>query len=270
MQWNSSEFKLLALNEIEIKILENLNIDRNPTELAGLTKEPRTSINYNLKKLIKRGLVSKIKDGKRYRYVLNHKENIRDNFFDSLNHLGIESKGFHTKTKYGDQVIVYVGADEIIPAFNRIAFNNRNERVKAIQHYKSFAGQILLAKDEITAFNKAIIDNKIIIDGMLNESAYESYYQKIKNDPINFKKQVESLGGRMADYHVFPNDRFNYYSEIWIFETTTMLINWHNKIAVEIKNEDITFFLKDMFEYVKESSRKIDHNKAMSEMLEKL
>ena len=73
----------------------------------------------------------------------------------------------------------------------------------------------------------------------------------------------------MADYTVFSDEFFNYDAEIWIFKTTTLIINWKEEVAIEITNANMTGFLKDMFEFVKVGGSKLDHNKAMRDLLAK-
>jgi len=116
-------------------------------------------------------------------------------------------------------------------------------------------------------FNEAIKKNHIILDGMLNRGAYNAYKEEIKKDPEKHADMIESLEGRMADYTVFSDEFFNYDSEIWIFKTTTLIINWNEEVAIEITNANMTGFLKDMFEFVKEGGSKLDHNKTMRELL---
>jgi len=102
---------------------------------------------------------------------------------------------------------------------------------------------------------------------MLNRSAYNAYKDEIKKDPEKHADMIKSLEGRMADYTVFSDEFFNYDSEIWIFKTTTLIINWNEEVAIEITNAKMTGFLKDMFEFLKEGGSKLDHNKAMRELL---
>ncbi len=190
---------------------------------------------------------------------------------DNIEIANRNKKGTKIKLSPKDEFIIHVGPEEIVPAFKRIALELANDRVKAIQHHTSFNDQAEIATPkQIIAFNQAIIKNKIIIDGMLNESAYTSYADEIKRDPEKFKAHIETLGGRMADYAVFPDTVFNHHAEIWIFKTTTLIINWKDKVAIEITNDNMTNLLRDMFEYVKHSSKKIDHNKLMRELVAKI
>ncbi len=212
--------------------------------------------------------------GKRRFYTAITAEELSQKLKQTLDNIEIANrnkKGTKIKLSPKDEFIIHVGPEEIVPAFKRIALDLANDRVKAIQHHTSFNDQAEIATPkQIIAFNQAIIKNKIIIDGMLNESAYTSYASEIKSDPAKFKAHIETLGGRMADYAVFPDTVFNHHAEIWIFKTTTLIINWRDKVAIEITNDNMTNLLRDMFEYVKHSSKKIDHNKLMQELVAKI
>jgi len=267
MNWQNPILDFLGLTTLECAILGALTEPRNPSDIANLTGEVRTSISYNLNKLVSRGLVETITVGKRRLYVARSPAEVRRLFIHATEAAGAPLEGARIKTSQEDEFVIHVGTEEIVPAFVRIVVEIKNDRVKAIQHHRSYTDQVaVLTKEQAVTFNQAIIKNNIIVDGLLNESAYTSYEQKIRKNPEAYRAQIETLGGRMADYGVFPNDRFMVHAEIWIFKTTTLIINWHDKIAIEITNADMTGLMRDMFEQVKASSKKIDHNAMMREL----
>jgi predicted transcriptional regulator len=270
MNWRNSALKILGLSETEILILESLLEYRNVQKIAKHKELSRTGINYVLKNLIKKGLVFKKRVGKRNFYIAVS-ENELLKILDQTNSeiRGENKKGVKVKISKQDEFVVHVGINEIVPAYERIAFENKNERIRAIQHHKSWLDILKkLSGEQLANFNRAIIKNHLILDGMLNESAYEDYRKEIKENPEKNKEVIKSLEGRMADYTVFPDNVFNFHSEIWIFNSTTLMINWNEEVAIEITNENMTSFLKDMFEFVKMSGKKIDHNKMLKEIIE--
>lgn len=271
MNWRSNTLKMLDLIESEILVLDALSLAKSTQDIKRLTGLSRTGIKYVLEKLMRRGLVNRTKIGKRFIYMAISKKELSDDLRDVSDNMNIENgklSGARIKTSKENEFIIHVGAKEIVPAYERIASVNRNERIKAIQHHKSWLELMnKVSKDQLVDFNKSIVKNHLILDGMLNESAYDSYLKEIKNDPIKNKDAIESLNGRMADYTVFPNNFFNYNCEIWLFKNTALLINWHEEVAIEIVNENMAWFLRDMFEFVKEGGKKIDHNKMIREVL---
>jgi|GEM_PF-1190558 len=274
MNWDKKNLKILCLSDFEKRILHSLATAKRLNEIAGETEIIRTSVAYNLKQLIDRGLVQRVKFGKRYRYIALSPTQLSTELnicIDEIQLQNITKKGTRIKTNEDDEFIIHVGPEEIIPAFKQIAYGNKNERIKVIQHHRSHNKIIeKLTPEQTIEWSQAIIKNNIILDATLNEGAYDSYYKEMLSDPSKYKDVTASLEGRMADYSLFPDKRFNYDAEIWISKKTVLIINWEDEVAIEITNLQMTGLLKEMFEYVKQSSKKIDHNKVMRELLDTL
>lgn len=262
---------LLDLTTLECSILEYLSEAMSIQQISSGIGFSRTGIKYALSSLKEKGFVQKIKYGKRYLYISITKDDLSrkiQEIADELLLSGKALKGVRVKTSKRDEFIIHIGTEEILPAYKRIASMNKNERIKAIQHHRSWLELTnRITPQQLIDFNNNIIKNKIILDGMLNESAYVSYKKEIEKNPEKHKGNVESLKGRMADYTVFPDHCFNFDVEIWMFKNTTLIINWKEEIAIEIINDSITFFLKDMFDFVKMGGKKIDHNKIVEGLL---
>lgn len=273
MNWHDNSLKILSLTETEIAILNVLTEAKSVQEIAKDTRLSRTGINYALKTLISKELVISKRKGKRHVYLTIPLDELAKKIKKTLDEIEIanaEKKGVKVKLTKKDEFIIHVGPKEIIPAYKRIAAENKNERIRAIQHHRSWLEIIkTITPKQLIEFNEAIKTNHIILDGMLNESAYKEYEKEIAEDPEQHLDVAKSLEGRMADYTVFPDDMFNQDAEIWIFRTTTLIINWKEVVAIEITNAAMTGFLKNMFEYVKAGGRKIDHGKAMRNVLSK-
>lgn len=273
MDWNNKSLKVLSLTETEKKILNVLDFPKTVQEISQESKISRTGINHVLKHLLNKDLIKYELVGKRKKYIsINLLELSRkfQQILDQIQMSNKEKKGARIKVSQENEFVIHIGKEEIIPAYKRIAFENKNERVKAIQHHRSWNELIeKISPEQLVEFNEAIKENKIILDGMLNESAYTSYQQEIKSNPEKHKEAVRSLEGRMADYAVFSDEFFNYDAEIWIFNTTALIINWKEELAIEITNENMTGFLRDMFEFVKKGGRKLNHNEAIRELINK-
>jgi sugar-specific transcriptional regulator TrmB len=272
MNWKNNNLQILGLNETETNILNTLDDLKNVQQIARDSGVSRTGINYTLKSLIRKGFVNYRIIGKRRSYIAISHNQLIEKIKQALDQVEIRNtnkKGVRVKTSPEDEFIIHVGAKEIIPAYNRIAVENKNERVRAIQHHRSWNELIRkISPTQLVAFNEEIKKNHLIIDGMLNQSAYDAYRREIQSAPEKNKSAIKSLEGRMADYTVFPDEFFDHDAEIWIFKATTLIINWREEVAIEITNANMTFFLKDMFEFVKAGGKKLDHNQAMKELLE--
>jgi hypothetical protein len=221
--------------------------------------------------LAKRGFVQILKNKKRKLYVSVSVNTLAERIQETADTILLRQNRLHgvrVKISHENEFIIHVGANEIVPAYKRIASMNKNTRIKAIQHHRSWLELIdKVTPRQLVDFNQTIIRNKIILDGMLNESSYISYKKEIQQDLEKHKEIVESLKGRMADYTVFPDSLFDYDSEIWIFKNRCLIINWKEDVAIEISNQNMVGFISDMFEFVKMGGRKIDHNKIVEGLL---
>ena len=271
MNWTDKSFKILSLTDTEVAVLNSLPTPKNVQKITEDSNVSRTGINHVLKKLTSKGLVKCESVGKRKMYASVTLQELSKKFQQTLDEIEIantDKKGAKIKISKEDEFIIHIGTREIIPAYRRIAAENKNERIRAIQHHRSWNELIeKISPEQLVEFNEAIKKNHIILDGMLKKSAYSAYKQEIKTNPAKHTEAVKSLEGRMADYTVFPDNFFNYDAEIWIFKTTTLIINWHEEVAIEITNANMTGFLKDMFEFVKAGGNKLDHNKEIRELL---
>ena len=264
-------YNIMGLSNTEKKIMAALSRSNNVQDLVEKTGISRTGIVYRLNTLAKRGLLHIVREGKKKTYSALDEKGLVDQLQLAVNEARasrVGQKGARIKTTKEDEFIIHVGAKEIIPAYERIAAENKDERIKAIQHHRSY-NELLekITPIQLAAFNKTIIKNRLIIEGMLNEGAYQAYKDEVKANPNKYKGSVERLEGRMADYTCFADDKFNYDAELWLFKNTSLLINWHDEVAIEITNRSMTAFLKDMFEFVKKDGQKIDHNQAVRNVL---
>lgn len=273
MKWHQKSIKILGLSPTEEVILSVLDTAKSVQEVAKETSLSRTGINHVLKTLIDKEFVSSLKTGKRLNYIAITQKQLAARLQETIDQINIASenkKGARIRTSRENEFIIHVGTKEIVPAYARIASMHKNERIQGVQHHRSYRHIAEKASPRLlTEFNESIKKNNLILDGMLNAGAYKSYAEEIKVDPKKHNRaSIESLEGRMADYHVFPDNFFNYDAEMWIFKSTALIINWKEEVAIEITNANITGFLKDMLEFVKMGSKKIDHNKLMREVME--
>ncbi len=179
-----------------------------------------------------------------------------------------ERKGAQVKVSKASEFNVHVGLAEILPAHARIVSMNPKERVCAIQPNKSWMNlHKKLSPAQLISFNTAIRENNIIIEAVLQENVYKLYTAFFKKNPDMLREIAESFTDRMADYTLLPEEFLDYHTELWLFKTTVLFINWEEEVAIEIQNPDIMHFVKDMFEIIKRGGKKVDHNKAMRELL---
>lgn len=271
MNWNDPSLKFLALSPTEVAILTALDSVKNLKELASATSLPRTSVAFTIKLLTKKGLLVQSKYGKRLRYIAVSASEFCKTLqqaSDVINANGGEKKGARVVASKESEFIIHRGIKEMIPAYERVTSLNRNERLKAIQPNKSWINlHKKLTAEQMIRTNNAMRNNNIIIDAIVQQNAYKLYGKMFRDDPEALKEIAESFMDRSADYVSVPANVFDYNAEIFLFKNTVLINNWAEEISIEITNKDIMNFMKDMYEIVKQSGSKIDHNKAIRDIL---
>lgn len=275
MNWSNKSLSFFGLDKKEVQVLEAFETAKSHGQAAEGTKIPRTTVAFVTSNLIKKGLVLPVKHGKRFLYVAINEEQLRDRLKQMLGEMQAtanERKGAQIRISKESQFTIHVGLNEVIEAYSRIAAINKDERIKAIQSYKSWITIVeKLGSEGLIRFNQFVRDNNLIIDGILQDKQYKWYgeYLKEHSQPESMDT-AESLGSRMADYTLVPSEFFDVHSEIWIFRTTVIIINWRDEVAIEITNDQMMVFLRDMFEFVKQGGRKINHEEELRKMMERV
>ncbi len=270
MDWTHASLKILNLSDSESAVLNTLNEAKTIQDIAQGSLVSRTGVKHIVKNLLERNLIKYRTQGKRIFYFAIPSDELFEKMRQTLDEFNLASggkHGFRYKTSQS-AFTVHSGLIEVTAAYKRIAADRKNERVHGVQHHRSWLELIeKITPRQLIEFNKNIVKNHIILDGLLNESAYKSYQEEIKKDPAKHADVVKSLGKRAADYGVFPDDFFNFDAEMWFFKDTALIINWKQEIALEITDKNMTGFLRDMLLYVKNGNKKIDHHKALREVL---
>lgn len=271
MNWTNNALAFLGLSPLEMDMLDCLDLAKKHQDVAVELEVPRTTVAFTIRRLIQKGLVLPVPHGRRFRYIaLTESELIHklEHTVSEVRQTIKERKGAQVKISRASQFTIYVGLNEILPAHARIVSMNPKERVFAIQPNKSWMNlHKKLSPTQLISFNNAIRENKIILEAIIQENAYKLYKVFFKKDPAMLKGIAESFTDRMADYTLVSEKLLDYHTELWLFNTTVLFINWEEEVAIEIQNPDIMYFVKDMFEIIKGVGVKIDHNKVMRELL---
>jgi sugar-specific transcriptional regulator TrmB len=274
MNWNSKAINLLGMSAVETAIMTSLATPKTVQEIAQATKLSRTGINYALQNLTDRQLIQVVPKGKRKLYSAISREDLQQLLDQATSELEREGEvgakgGAAVKRKKG-RFAIHVGKEEVIAAYKRIAYGNKNTRIRAIQHHRPWLELMdKITPRQLVAFNDTIKKNDLIIDGMLNASAYKAYQEEIRQDASKHLPVAKSLEGRMADYTVFRDDIFNYDTEVWLYKDTTVLINWKEEVAIEFTNASMTGFMRDLFAFAKAANQRINHHRALEAALKR-
>lgn len=241
--------RILGLTKQENKIMWAISdMAKHVSDIARITKLPRTSLLYILRGLEKRNLVKSLKNRK-YTYWKSNTIN-----------------AFRMLKNVTSNVVIHNGLESIMSIFEQLTNQSYNSRVKCIQPDSSI--KYALRKIEASTWktlNDVVKAKKFIIEGIVHEKSVATILSELgRNDA---KRIYESFIGRLEDYVKIPEDFADVESEIYIFGGKAFIVNWNKEVALEIGDENMVELLDAMFSCVKELGIRYHQNRKMEATL---
>ncbi len=268
MNWKNPRLRVLGLESKEKDLLTLLSDSLSIQDVSRKSPIPRTTITYMLKKLVERGLVEKVRFGKRYRYYSVPAGQLQAILGEAtaspFDEPPTPSAGaVPSSTK---KISNYRGLKNITQLQVDFLQSHRDERVYAIQPNKSWLSlHSKVSEDQVIRVNEIIRNNNLIIDAVIEHDAYENF-RRANQSKRKFLALAKSFGDRMADYVSAPKGYMTDQVEMWIIKNTALFIDWREEVAIKIVDAHMAHFLKDMYLLTKEHGKKIDHNQAIREV----
>lgn len=261
--------KILDISDEESRVFECLESPLNPTEISEKTKIPRTTINYFIKKMMDRGLIIKVKHGKRFLYAKNTNENL-SRYTDELR-VFFDSTLSILTVPYFDGLKVYKGIDSIMALHEKfLKAEPKYSRVKAVQPNQSFLNMFDNARiEQIIYLNKSISESGVILDAVIEDNAYKVYEDYWKLDPEGFERLNPTYLNRTPDYVTVPTGKISFSSELWIYFDSVVITNYKEKIAVVITNPDVKGLMEALYDSLKEFGKRINPIEAIENLQNK-
>ena len=257
--------KILDLSRKEKRVLTLLRQGKStPLLIAKETTISRPAIYEILKRLHRRGLVvSSIKNGRKS-WLLAKSRDIDSCLYDAKRYLLSLSEGTEEIKGLSDSmVVVHRGSEAIRAQLHSLFKDHRGARLFGIQGNTVGVGwKRVFGEEGLNELNRLIKENQIIVEAILPEGWFEQQFKALG------KKWAQDFEGRMAAAHVIPETYFNHAGEVLIFKNNLYLVSMHEEIVIEIKNSEMQKLLLSMFEYVKETSRKVDINEKLRSLIE--
>ncbi|MBU0648518.1 MarR family transcriptional regulator [Patescibacteria group bacterium] len=258
------DLKILGLDEKEELIIQTLKQfgPMRPIDLANKTEVKRTTINFLLKKLLGRGLVDRVRVRGHYEWLINGEKKIQQSIgglFGYFN-VGDAAEMIHMSPDIG--VEIFRGKKNILTAYERVLEAGRNNRVFAIQGNKSVMAAKKLEKSYLSNLQNKFKEHKIILEGILGESVIHYF------DDLDVE-MLKAYEGRMVVAYFVSDLMVDFDMDIMIFQKIVVLVNFEKSLVLVVKNEEIFKVILKLYEAMKLSSRKIDLNKYIKEIIER-
>lgn len=276
---NKNHKALIGLSSNEYEIISKItNQPLSVTDLSKATNIPKTTLNYLVRKLKRRGWITSIPHGKRQLWVTLQSSDLQQLFID-ISALFSDCKNKQSiQNIYSSQMTnlkIYHGTKNIYTLWSNMASFSKSGRLYAIQPDISFnlALKYLVKEvgyDNLIKINNQIKQNKIIVDAIVHRRSIKTVANTLSSEhqnPIDFLK---SFSGRSASTVELPDDFMNIPLEIYLYKKTLAIIYWPEQLAITIDNENIASFFLSIFESIKFLSKKYNQNELAAQEVVRL
>ena len=264
MEKSKKDLKILGLKDKEKIIIQTLkDFGRlRPTDLAEKTGVKRTTVNFLLPKLLKQGLINKVKIKGHYEWLINNDDKINKLISNLYGYFMTEdiAKMIHLPPDIGVEILK--GKNNILLAYEKVLETGYNSRVFAIQGNKSALAAKNLEKSYLSNIQNKFRQYKIIIEGVIGEKSL-SYFKDLSPELLKIYENRLVIG------YVAPDSLVDFDLDILIFKKMVVMINFEKKLVLRIKNEAIYSVVLNLFEALKMVSKKIDLNDYIKKLVEK-
>lgn len=263
MEKSKKDLKILGLKDKEKIIIQTLkDFGRlRPTDLAEKTGVKRTTVNFLLPKLLKQGLINKVKIKRHYEWLINDRDKINKLISNLYGYFMTEDITEIINLPPDIGVEVFRGKKNILAAYEKVLEAGYNSRVFAIQGNRSALAAKNLEKSYLNNIQNKFREYKIILEGIFGEKSL-SYFKDLS---LELLKIYEN---RLVVCYVAPDSLVDFDLDILIFKKMVIMINFEKNLVLIIKNEAIYSVILNLFEALKMVSIKINLNDYIKKLIE--
>jgi sugar-specific transcriptional regulator TrmB len=262
--------KVLNLTNDESSVLKALERGHvSMTDLASITKIPRTTLYTTVKTLKERTFIERYKVKNKTIICLTEKNKIDSILFTESTHKNSNNEEW---LKNPDFKIIY-GLENLIDVYEKIT-NQKNQRMHTIQPTSSMLASIKKVKPEkLVELNESVKKNKIVFDAIIHQNYMTKYMDTYLGESDHKQTQeslLKSLENRMAEMSIIDNEYLNVGSEIFFTDTQLYILNWEDELAISVENREIIALIKGLFNFAKNHSIKVNYHELIGKYLERV
>lgn len=254
---------ILKLHSRERKLVKTLLKAESPmsiSDLARITRLPRTSIYTQIDNLAKRGVIMRRKHGREVLFRIADEESTQP-FFDILGRQ--EKDAPLSRLGKFSGVTVCEGVAAMLKNVNRYLVEHPAERVFAIQTAEAWSSWIAkLGQNQISDLNRAIRENKIVFETIVPENFIQDLYKK------HGAELLQSYFGRATRVYVVPAPFFHFQSDVLMTNQRAFLMDWSRELGIIIENKAILDLLRSVFQFLQSYSKVVDIHKEIRVILQ--
>ena len=257
----AEQARIFGLVEQEKKILNLLLHSKNDliaTDICEKISEPRTTVNFHLRKLLAKGWVVRLKKpGFPYPlWRLVEKNNIKNSANNFFTQLGISPAALATS-------IPKEGYEQILTAYEKILEVGKEERVFIIQGSRAPEEALNRLSVEFVEKMHAIQKQKpIILEGITSQKGL-AVFEKMNH------RELQSHYGRLTVVYVLPDEFLDFDEEIYIFQKSLVIIQLGAGRSFVIEDETTARVFRMLIEFIKPHTNKINLNAYIKDLIDK-
>lgn len=237
---------------VEERILEALTAPSLLSEVERLTGLPRSTAEYNLRKLLKKKLVRTVSRGKRTCYA---KTAARPS-----------PRSVSAPIVALPGVTVYRGHDAVESVWKEITEKPAGMRLVGIQPHRSFREGIRkVPKDAVRKVSQALSDKRFIVDAIVHEDLAHSLFREYRGGEA--KDVAKAFTGRLEDMVRVPPDFLDEKAEFFLIDNELFFIDWFEKFALKITDRNICDLILSIYYAVKAYGKRYEQSKYIESLI---
>lgn len=237
----------LELSSCERKILLSLTLPGTLASLAKRLSTPRSTIEYNINKLLNKKLIAISLHKKRKIYNLIAQKTTLQTLPPS------------PIVKLGP-LTLYSGSCAIETLWQKVVKESKGSRLTGIQPSRSFREAIKRSSKKIAhGVSQTITDKRFVIDcivhGDLTRSVFNQY------DGNEAKSLAKAFTGRLEDIVKVNPSFMDEKSEMFIIGNFSFFIDWFKEVAIKIENQNINHLLLSLYQATKAYGKRYEQGR---------
>jgi hypothetical protein len=266
MNLNHSIVATLKLSAEEKKVASTIGeTPASTSEIARKTNLPRSTCLRALKSLHQRGMIARTRmtihlSG--WTQMPDTKKRALHDEFSRFFGIADEHAPIHIH-KDIHEVIIYRGKEQMLELADMAKTFKMGERLlwlRGSRAWKEWHTQGFRAR--IIALMEHLAQTGVICEEILSDQFVEF------DRRYGGAAMVASYAKRLMVLTVIPDAYLNgFYSDIMVFRDAVSIMNWHDEIAILIKNRDLVAFYTQLFTYLRDTGTSVDPRKITSQRI---
>lgn len=258
--------RILDLSENERIIFDLITDYATPITLAEHCNIPRPTIYITLEKLVRRGLVIRLKRSNKKIWIKNSGEYMEKSLLQTRKFLLGNELKLSERISINDnlQISVHKGSKQITELLSSFIKKYPRERMIVISgNLVIDSWSRVLGVNKINTFNRDIKKTGMITELITSKKWFE---HQAESFGIEWAKDFE---GRSTRVQNIDDKYLDYGSQVFIIKDQVYLVSMDDEVFIEIKNKEIAKLIISLSKFIQDHSEVFDPNTLLRDFIQK-